>query len=133
MFKVSTELDRIFLFGFRTAFGGGRSTGFALIYDSLDAAKKYEPKFRLARVSSLFFIIFSFNVLILSVIDIRMAWLKRERAQESKLRRRRIVARRSGVLAVELPDIKLRRLSHKLLLLVLHFDTVSFCYWKVVS
>jgi hypothetical protein len=62
-----------------------------------------------------------------------MAWLKRERAQESKLRRRRIVARRSGVLAVELPDIKLRRLSHKLLLLVLHFDTVSFCYWKVVS
>mmetsp|Transcript_14257 Transcript_14257/g.19503 ORF Transcript_14257/g.19503 Transcript_14257/m.19503 type:complete len:140 (+) Transcript_14257:44-463(+) len=49
MFKVSTELDRIFLFGFRTAFGGGRSTGFALIYDSLDAAKKYEPKFRLAR------------------------------------------------------------------------------------
>ena len=56
LFKVTTELDRIFLFGFRTAFGGGRSTGFALIYDSLDAAKKYEPKFRLARVSRIFLI-----------------------------------------------------------------------------
>ena len=42
------------LFGFRTDFGGGKSTGFALIYDSLEDAKKYEPKYRLARVSSLF-------------------------------------------------------------------------------
>merc|ERR1711874_613841 len=39
----------IFVFGFRTAFGGGRSTGFGLIYDSLDAAKKFEPKYRLQR------------------------------------------------------------------------------------
>ncbi len=37
------------VFGFRTAFGGGKSTGFALIYDSLDAAKKFEPKYRLVR------------------------------------------------------------------------------------
>ena len=59
LFKVTTELDRIFLFGFRTAFGGGRSTGFALIYDSLDAAKKYEPKFRLARVRIVFHLLFS--------------------------------------------------------------------------
>jgi small subunit ribosomal protein S24e len=48
MFKVS-EVNRVFVFGFRTDFGGGRSTGFALIYDDLTAAKKYEPKFRLAR------------------------------------------------------------------------------------
>lgn len=48
MFKVN-EVNRVFLFGFRTAFGGGRSTGFALIYDTLEAAKKYEPKYRLAR------------------------------------------------------------------------------------
>jgi small subunit ribosomal protein S24e len=40
----------IFLFGFRTDFGGGKSTGFALIYDTAEAAKKYEPKYRLARV-----------------------------------------------------------------------------------
>jgi len=38
------------MFGFRTAFGGGRSTGFALIYDEQADAKKYEPKYRLARV-----------------------------------------------------------------------------------
>ena len=28
---------------------GGRSTGFGMIYDSLVAAKKYEPKYRLTR------------------------------------------------------------------------------------
>jgi small subunit ribosomal protein S24e len=50
MFKVN-EVNRIILFGFRTAFGGGKSTGFALIYDTIEDAKKYEPKYRLARVS----------------------------------------------------------------------------------
>ena len=34
----------IVLFGFKTAFGGGRSSGFGLIYESIDAAKKFEPK-----------------------------------------------------------------------------------------
>merc|ERR1712043_131851 len=41
--------DVIFCFGFRTQFGGGKTTGFALIYDSLDFAKKFEPKHRLVR------------------------------------------------------------------------------------
>lgn len=31
-------------------FGGGKSTGFGLIYDTIDAAKKFEPKYRLIRV-----------------------------------------------------------------------------------
>jgi small subunit ribosomal protein S24e len=31
----STE-ENVFCFGFKTAFGGGKSTGFALIYDSID-------------------------------------------------------------------------------------------------
>eukprot|EP01134_Creolimax_fragrantissima_P007032 CFRG7032T1 len=44
-----SEVDSIFTFGFRTAFGGGKSTGFALIYDSLDSAKQFEPKYRLLR------------------------------------------------------------------------------------
>ena len=39
----------IFLFGFRTAFGGGKSTGFGLIYDSIDEAQKFEPRYRLVR------------------------------------------------------------------------------------
>ncbi|KAH9082144.1 ribosomal protein L23/L15e core domain-containing protein [Lactarius deliciosus] len=40
---------RIVPFGFKTHFGGGRSTGFALIYDSEEAQKKFEPKYRLVR------------------------------------------------------------------------------------
>merc|ERR1712179_321336 len=41
--------DVIFCFGFRTQFGGGKTTGFALIYDSLDFTKKFEPKYRQVR------------------------------------------------------------------------------------
>jgi len=48
MYKV-TDPSCILLYGFKVAFGGGRSTGFAMIYDSLVAAKKYEPKYRLTR------------------------------------------------------------------------------------
>jgi len=48
MYKAEKEL--ITAFGFRTGFGGGKSTGFALIYDSLDALKKFEPKYRLVRL-----------------------------------------------------------------------------------
>lgn len=44
-----TTADVIFSFGLRTDFGGGRSSGFALIYDTLDYAKKFEPKYRLQR------------------------------------------------------------------------------------
>ncbi|EAZ13385.1 hypothetical protein OsJ_03304 [Oryza sativa Japonica Group] len=43
------DANCIFVFKFRTHFGGGKSTGFGLIYDNLDAAKKYEPKYRLIR------------------------------------------------------------------------------------
>lgn len=50
MYKVK-EVDRVFVFGFRTQYGGGSSTGFALIYDSIEEAKKFEPRYRLARVS----------------------------------------------------------------------------------
>ncbi len=51
MFKVLPDV--CFVFSFKTCFGGGKSTGFGLIYDSLDQAKKFEPKYRLARVSHL--------------------------------------------------------------------------------
>ncbi|XP_023577524.1 40S ribosomal protein S24-like [Octodon degus] len=39
----------IFVFGFRSHFGGGKTTDFDMIYDSLDYAKKNEPKHSLAR------------------------------------------------------------------------------------
>merc|ERR1711962_707893 len=44
-----TTADVIFAFGFHTLFGGSKTIGFALIYDDMDSAKKYEPKYRLAR------------------------------------------------------------------------------------
>ncbi|XP_072051007.1 small ribosomal subunit protein eS24-like [Amphiura filiformis] len=44
-----TTPDVVFCFGFRTHFGGGKTSGFALVYDSLDYAKKIEPNFRLQR------------------------------------------------------------------------------------
>jgi small subunit ribosomal protein S24e len=46
-----TDKNRVVTFGFRTQFGGGRSTGFALIYDDEASQKKFEPKYRLVRVS----------------------------------------------------------------------------------
>jgi len=42
--------DEISVFGFRTQYGGGKSTGFALIYESTEAMKKFEPHYRLVRV-----------------------------------------------------------------------------------
>ncbi len=48
-FKVKDD-KCIFVFGFRTAFGGQKSTGFALIYDTLEDALDVEPKYRLIRV-----------------------------------------------------------------------------------
>merc|ERR1712227_147255 len=39
--------DQIIAFGFKTQFGGGKTSGFAMIYDSVEAAKKAEPRYRL--------------------------------------------------------------------------------------
>merc|ERR1712086_463059 len=47
MFKAKAEA--ISIFGCSFKFGGGRSTAFALIYDSLDARKKYDQKMLLKR------------------------------------------------------------------------------------
>ena len=47
MFK--TKEENITVFGCGGKFGGGRSTGFAFIYDSLDAKKKYDSKKSLLR------------------------------------------------------------------------------------
>lgn len=41
------------IFGFRTAFGGNRSTGFVLVYDSQEYLVKYEPDYRLRRLEIL--------------------------------------------------------------------------------
>merc|ERR1711973_261030 len=43
-----TTPDVVACFGFRTHFGGGKTTGFTLVYDNMDLLKKFEPKHRLA-------------------------------------------------------------------------------------
>ena len=53
LYKVA--LDNVIVFGFQTVFGGGKTTGFALMYDTLEAAKKFEPKYRLVRVRRVLF------------------------------------------------------------------------------
>jgi hypothetical protein len=48
MYKASK--DQVNVFGLQTQFGGGKTTGFALVYDSPEALKKFEPHYRLVRV-----------------------------------------------------------------------------------
>ncbi|TFL06584.1 ribosomal protein L23/L15e core domain-containing protein [Pterulicium gracile] len=47
MYKA--DKNRVVTFGLKTVFGGGRSTGFALIYDDEASQKKFEPRHRLVR------------------------------------------------------------------------------------
>merc|ERR1719469_111811 len=47
MHKADPKL--VMVFGCRTKFGGGKSTGFCLIYDTEEACVKFEPKYRLVR------------------------------------------------------------------------------------
>ena len=49
--RFKTQADRISVFGLKTKFGGGRSSGFALIYNSTEDKKKYDSKTNLRRVS----------------------------------------------------------------------------------
>jgi len=49
LLKVKDE-QCVVVYGVRTAFGGNRSTGFALVYESLDEAKKRDKTSRLVRM-----------------------------------------------------------------------------------
>jgi ribosomal protein S24E len=62
--------NTIFVFKFRTHFGGGKSTGFGLIYDNLEAAKKFEPKYRLIRVCSSGLCFYATETVILSKVKL---------------------------------------------------------------
>merc|ERR1711900_33421 len=45
MYKANK--DQVNVFGLQTQFGGGKTTGFALVYGSPEALKKFEPHYRL--------------------------------------------------------------------------------------
>lgn len=81
MYEVK-DPNAIFVFKFRTHFGGGKSTGFGLIYDSVENAKKYEPKYRLIRVISLSFLCCSVKVLFAKLHSIRVFPLSARRNYE---------------------------------------------------
>merc|ERR1711907_394928 len=46
---AKAEPEATMVFGVKTDYGGGKSTAFCLVYDSVEAAKKIEPKYRLSR------------------------------------------------------------------------------------
>jgi small subunit ribosomal protein S24e len=48
MYKADPKLTVVF--GFRTKYGGGKSTGFCLMYDNEEAVRKFEPKHRLIQI-----------------------------------------------------------------------------------
>ena len=48
-----TDKSNVVVFGERTVLGGGKSACFALIYDSLDALKSFEPRYRQTRLGLL--------------------------------------------------------------------------------
>lgn len=94
MYKA--EKDVVSVFGFKTQFGGGKTTGFGLIYDSVESLKKFEPKYRLVRVcfkrrshSS------KDNDAKYIVVNHRLVWLKLPRVVASSARKRRTVPRSS--------------------------------------
>lgn len=51
--KFRWDPKNLIVFGIKTAFGGNRSTGFALAYDSQNYLVKYEPNYRLRRMAIL--------------------------------------------------------------------------------
>ena len=51
--KYKWDIKNLVLFGFRTAFGGNRSTGFCLSYDNQQYLVKYEPNYLLRRLAVL--------------------------------------------------------------------------------
>ena len=48
--KFKADKANISIFGFSPKFGGGRSTGFALIYDDKASLIKFEPRYRRQRL-----------------------------------------------------------------------------------
>ena len=50
--KIASHFKKsnVVIFGAKKAYGGGRTRCFAMVYDSEDFMKKYEPKRRLARI-----------------------------------------------------------------------------------
>ena len=51
--KYKSEERNVILYGFKTVYGGGKTTGFCLIYNNYQYLLKYENKFRLRKMDIL--------------------------------------------------------------------------------
>lgn len=108
MYKVK-DANTVFLYGFRTQFGGGKSSGFGLVYDSVNDAKRFEPKYRLIRVrlhwsggdesDDVNGVLTLRRLSLLFPNTNSKAFRRRWRPRASRSRRPRTVARRSAVSA----------------------------------
>lgn len=47
--KFKVPVEQVVVFGLKYKFGGGRATGFGLIYENKDSLIKFEPKHRLIK------------------------------------------------------------------------------------
>ena len=48
LYKVKNG-NNVVLFGFKSKYGGGKTTGFCLIYDNFKARRRYDTRHRLVR------------------------------------------------------------------------------------
>ncbi|VDK30532.1 unnamed protein product [Dibothriocephalus latus] len=80
--KYKTTPDVVFPFGFRTKFGGGKSSGFVNVYDSLDYAKKFEPNYRLIRNG---------------LLEAKKSGRKQRKERKNKMKRVRGTAKVTGI------------------------------------
>ena len=102
---LKAKEDAIALYGLKTKFGGGRSSGFALIYDSADVRKKYDSKCNLRRVS------FDPNPSKFNIIFNRMEFSQSQSPAENKERKLREESRRSEVLLRQRLPLQVERRS----------------------
>ena len=86
--KYKCQERNVILFGFRTKFGGMRSTGYCLIYDTFDMLKKYEPRHRKLKVS---FVVSTLRL----TSDSRKVWMSSRRKTRSRTTKRGRLGRRT--------------------------------------
>ena len=91
-----TTKERVVTFGLRTQFGGGRTTGFALIYDDEASQRKFEPKYRLIRVRRTIAFWFPQDVDYASTSSL-VSWRPHQRPTASSARSARTVPRRCAL------------------------------------
>ncbi|KAL4483907.1 hypothetical protein ABPG72_013913 [Tetrahymena utriculariae] len=51
--QLKVDTRNVVVYGFSTQYGGGKSTGFALVYDNQQYLLKYEPNYRLRKLKIL--------------------------------------------------------------------------------